>query len=81
MKFPNALNVPSVQRHPTAAMFVSLFHNFRDSDPNWMKLVSMEILRRLVSNGKCFIRFGSPVGKIWAEHSKWPELKLKRLSE
>ena len=49
MKFPNALNVPSVQRHRTVAMSVSMVHNFLDSGLNWMKSVPLESLRSLVS--------------------------------
>jgi len=46
-----------------------------------MKLVSLERLTILVSNGKSFIGFGSLVEKIWAEQSKWLEPELKRLFE
>ena len=45
----------------------SLGHNFLGSGPNWMQSVLLESLRSLVSNGKSFLGFGSPVGKIWDE--------------
>ena len=56
-------------------------HNYLCFGPNSMKLVSLERLTILVSNGKSFIGFESPIENIQAEHYKWLELKLKRLSE
>jgi len=61
VKFPNALSVPGVQCHPTAARSVSMGHNSLVSDPILMIQKSNEILKSLVSNAKSFTGFGLAV--------------------
>jgi len=57
VKFSNALNVPSVQRHLTAIWSVLMGHNSLVSDLISMIQESNESLKSVVSNGKSFNGF------------------------
>jgi len=54
VKFPNPLNVLSVQRHLTAVGSVLMGHNSLVSDPIFKIQESNESLKSLVSNEKRF---------------------------
>ena len=61
VKFPNALNVPSVQRHLTAAGSVLMGHKSLVFNPILMIQELNESLKSLVSNEKSFTGFGLAV--------------------
>ena len=61
MKFPNTLNVPSVQCHLTAVGSDSRGHNSLILDPILMIQDLNESLKSLVSNSKSFTGFGLAV--------------------
>jgi len=58
VKFPNALNVSSVQHHPTVVGSDSRGYNSLISDPILMIRESNESLKSLVSNEKSSTGFG-----------------------
>ena len=61
VKFPNAFDAPSVQRHLIAVGSVSTGHNSLVSDPNLMIQESNESFKSLVSSAKSFTGFGLAV--------------------